>query len=631
MNGAVAADVREHDGARNDAKNWQAFTSATTDKAFWQAWLAVVCGQIEGTATGVVLMRTVDAEAFAPMALWPGVVRDLSFLGSVAEQAISEGRGVVKPAVQGAERHMHLAYPVQIDQRVVAVVVLELKDTGRTSSPQQAMRQVHWGAAWLREGIYRRESAEMSAKLQRMGSVMEVCATALREGRLKQTLFDLANQLGRHLESARVVIGLMEPFSPHGADGATLRVVAMSNAAWFEKRAGIIQSHVKAMEAACDGFVPIHYQAVAATGDAVGLAAGSAHNRLAMESSALSILTVPLQLGARCFGAITLERTEGQPFNAGDILWMETLAELLPGLIQQRRLGERSYLAHLRDDARLLASRLFGPKHLIWKFSAAAVVLVVAAMALVEIDYRVTAKTVIEGEVQRVVTAPFEGFIKASLVRPGDVVKKGQVLCELDDRELLLEQNKWASEREQYRGKLREAMASRDLPAIQVLSAQIRQSEAQLHLVEQRLERSEVTAPFDGVVISGDLSQLIGSPVDLGKKLYEVAPLRAYRVILQVDEREVREVRSGQEGQLVMSGIVGEPIRLVVRQVTPVATPQDGRNFFRAEASLPESPQHLRPGMEGIGKISVGPRRLWWVLTHSLTDWLRVWLWTWLP
>lgn len=630
MNGAVAAGAREHDSAGNDAKNWRAFTSATTDKAFWQAWLAVVCGQIEGATTGVVLMRTVvDAEAFAPMALWPDVVRDLSFLGSVAEQAISEGRGVVKPAVQGAERRMHLAYPVQIDQRVVAVVVLELLE-GKTPS-QQAMRQIHWGAAWLREGIYRRESAEMSAKLQRIGSVMEVCATALREGRLKQTLFDLANQIGRHVQAARVVIGLMEPFSPHGADGATLRVAAMSNAAWFENRAGIVQCHVRAMEAACDGLLPIHYQAAPATGDAVGLEAGSAHNRLATESGALSILTVPLQLGARCFGAITLERTEGQPFDAGDVLWMETLAELLPGLIQPRRLGERSYLVHLRDDARLLASRLFGPKHLVWKFSSAAVVLAVAAMALVEIDYRVTAKTVIEGEVQRVVAAPFESFIKASLVRPGDVVKKGQVLCELDDRELLLEQHKWASEREQHRGKLREAMANRDLSTIQVLSAQIRQSEAQLHLVEQRLERSEVTAPFDGMVISGDLSQLIGSPVELGKKLYEVAPLQTYRVILQVDEREVREVKPGQEGQLVMPGIVGEPIRLVVRQVTPVATAQDGRNFFRTEAALPESPQHLRPGMEGIGKISVGPRRLWWVLTHSLTDWLRVWLWTWLP
>ena len=35
--------------------------------------------------------------------------------------------------------------------------------------------------------------------------------------------------------------------------------------------------------------------------------------------------------------------------------------------------------------------------------------------------------------------------------------------------------------------------------------------------------------------------------------------------------------------------------------------------------------------MEGVGKIEVGSRSLWWVLTHSFTEWLALALWTWLP
>jgi len=68
-----------------------------------------------------------------------------------------------------------------------------------------------------------------------------------------------------------------------------------------------------------------------------------------------------------------------------------------------------------------------------------------------------------------------------------------------------------------------------------------------------------------------------------------------------------------------------------VSKVTPIATAQDGHNFFRVEAQLEKAPPRLRPGMEGVGKVNVGDRRLWWVLTHTFTDWLRITLWNWLP
>ena len=166
---------------------------------------------------------------------------------------------------------------------------------------------------------------------------------------------------------------------------------------------------------------------------------------------------------------------------------------------------------------------------------------------------------------------------------------------------------------------------------VQVLSAQVQQAEAQYALVTDRMSRVQVTAPFDGVIISGDLSQLIGSPVELGKQLFEIAPLESYRVILQVDETEMRHVQTGQHGQLMISGIVGEPIPLQVSKITPMATAKDGKNFFRVEASLDHVPAHLRPGMEGVAKVSVGDHRLWWVLTHTFTDWLRLTLWNWMP
>jgi hypothetical protein len=64
-----------------------------------------------------------------------------------------------------------------------------------------------------------------------------------------------------------------------------------------------------------------------------------------------------------------------------------------------------------------------------------------------------------------------------------------------------------------------------------------------------------------------------------------------------------------------------------VQSITPVSTAQDGRNFFRVEAHLLNPSFRLRPGMEGIGKISIDQRRLIWIWTHSLVEWARTWVW----
>ena len=78
-------------------------------------------------------------------------------------------------------------------------------------------------------------------------------------------------------------------------------------------------------------------------------------------------------------------------------------------------------------------------------------------------------------------------------------------------------------------------------------------------------------------------------------------------------------------------GIASDPIPFTISKVTPVATVQDGKNFFRVEARLAQSSIRLRPGMEGVGKVETGQQQLWWILTHPLTEWLSLMSWKWLP
>ena len=67
--------------------------------------------------------------------------------------------------------------------------------------------------------------------------------------------------------------------------------------------------------------------------------------------------------------------------------------------------------------------------------------------------------------------------------------------------------------------------------------------------------RTRLSAPLDGLVVSGDLSQSLGAPLERGDVLFEVGPLDGYRIMLEVDEREVAQVRPGQQGDLALSGL----------------------------------------------------------------------------
>ena len=58
---------------------------------------------------------------------------------------------------------------------------------------------------------------------------------------------------------------------------------------------------------------------------------------------------------------------------------------------------------------------------------------------------------------------------------------------------------------------------------------------------------------------------------------------------------------------------------------------KEGKNLFMVEAELQDVSRRLRPGMEGYGKVIIDQRKLIWIWTHKAVDWLRIWVWSWMP
>lgn len=608
-------------GARRE-QAWRQFSEAQTVEEFCGSWLAIQCHVIGGVVAGAVVLRKPGSTMLAPVAFFPKGVHDRARLAAVTERALKEGRGVISPGTDGSDHtadaaRCQLAYPLNVDGELHGVVGLDLEPRPE-SQIGSAMRDLQWGSGWL-EVLLRRHADPQAAARLRLKVALDSISSLLEHSALKDSASAFVTDLATRLGCDRVTLGILK--------GERIHVCAVSHSGQFERRANLLRAVEEAMYEAIDQRQKVLFPPER---ENMPVAAVS-HAQLVRESEAGSAVTLPLESDGRMVGALTLERPPGFHFDLPSLEICEAVAAVAGPIVDLKQGNERGLLAHHGQSLRDLWARLFGPRHALFKLVAATTAAAAIFFSFATGEYRLAADATVEGEVQRAVSAPFNGYVKDAYLRAGDTVKKGEVIGRLDDRDLKLERVRLAGQREQYAKQYREALAKHDRTGAEIVSAQLAQVGAQLDQVTEQLARIELVGPFDGVIVSGDLSQSLGTPVERGQVLFQVAPLESFRIILQVDERDLADVAVGQLGELTLASMPEARFDFTVSKVTAVNTAQEGRNVFRVEARLDEKGARLRPGMEGVGKIMVDERKLIWIWTHTLTDWVRLWAWSWLP
>jgi multidrug resistance efflux pump len=450
-------------------------------------------------------------------------------------------------------------------------------------------------------------------------TILNSVATAVHAERYAEAATACVTALASQCACDRVSLGMVT----HGS----VSVQALSHSARFDRKTDLLQTIGSAMEEALDQRTAVVFPP--RPGHSIQIT--QAHHELANRYGSRAICSVPLHAHGKTIGILTFERGTERPFDEQTLAVCEALGGLTGPVLELKRREDRWLVAKAWDAGREQLAALLGSGHLVLKMATLAIAAVVIALATVMGDFRVTAKAMLEGEIQRAAVAPFQGFLQTAPVRAGDVVQEGQVLATLQDHDLRLERLKHLSHREELNNQYRKALADRDAPKVEIAAAQLRQVEAELELATDKLARTKLIAPFDGIVVTGDWSQHLGAPVEEGKVLFEVAPLDVYRIVLQVDERDIAPMAVGQQGHLMLSAMPNDTFPFTVDKITPVSTPKDGRNFFRVEARLATTSSQLRPAMEGVGKIEIDQRRLIWIWTRETFNWVRLKLWAWLP
>ncbi len=572
---------------------WARLLGDGTLEGFAAAWLALA-GARCGALRGVLVVRRPGAERFAPVAFYPEGKPCGTFLADAAERALAEAR----PVVVEERKALGIAFPVLHAGRTAAVAAFECPPG---AAEDVLLRELQWGTPWVQQRLAREQGSDGVAP---QGT--EALARILGARRFEDAARAAATELAHAYGFQRVSVAQLD-------DGAA-RLVALSHAAHFDARMAL----PRAIEAALG-------EALAA-GSALahppqdGESAHAALAALAAQGAA-HVLCVPKAPLAFCLEG-------GAPPDPARLRTLEPLLDVMAAALRVVGENDRPLAARVRSAARSWLAAWLGPQARRRRILAALALLALAGLVFGKAEFRVSADAALEGSVRRVLSAPFDGYVASSLARAGDTVREGASLAVLDDRDLRLERVRVASQRAQFARQIQEASAKHDRGQTQILQAQLAQAEAQLDLLDEQLRRARLIAPFDGLVVSGDLSQSIGAAVRKGDTLFEVAPLAGYRVVVYVDEADIAAVAPGQKGTLLLAAITDASLPISVTSVTPVARVKEGRNTFRVEAALEGAGARLRPGMEGVAKIDTGPRNVVWIWTHRFTNWLRLTAWS---
>ena len=210
----------------------------------------------------------------------------------------------------------------------------------------------------------------------------------------------------------------------------------------------------------------------------------------------------------------------------------------------------------------------------------------------------------------------------------GDLAKRGDPLFTLDDRDLQIEKESQDKEIERARLQLDQAernyLRSRELFENKLISLELyeetrtqfelsknalERAEKSLELVNDRLRKTRILAPFDCTILTRPVS--VGQAVsgsggfNSGTEVLTIADLHHMVINAHINQADVTRLQSGQQVEVEVEAVPGLRVIGTVERIAPQATIKNNIKGFAARILLSAVDQRVRPGMTANIKIPV--------------------------
>jgi macrolide-specific efflux system membrane fusion protein len=243
-----------------------------------------------------------------------------------------------------------------------------------------------------------------------------------------------------------------------------------------------------------------------------------------------------------------------------------------------------------------------------------------AKVELRDIDVNIEVNGDVVPSFQLDVKAEVGGKLKSLPVKPGVQVHKGDIVAEIDDRDLQTEKASATTEIEGAQLALnktqRNLERARELWESKLISREVfdnlttewelarnsvTKSQRRLETIEERLRKTKVVAPIDGKVLSVPVIEgqvvVAAASVNSGTTLMVIADLSRLLVKSHVNQVDIAGVELDKDVRLTSESVHGDPMEGSISFIAPVASVKNSIKGFEVEAVIEKPDPRLRPGM----------------------------------
>lgn len=457
-------------------------------------------------------------------------------------------------------------------------------------------------------------SVQARTDVQKFATALDLMVEVNSEKRFLAAALALCNGIASRYQCDRVSLGWFER--------GYARLQAISRTEKFDRQ----MAAAKALETAMDETLDQDEEIIWPPPENTSLVTRD-HERFVHDQRCGHLCSIPLRIDNEAVAVITCER-EATPFTQLEVDQFRLCADQATPRLGDLKRHDRWFGARWSAALKEKCGKLVGPEHTWAKVIAVLITVILAILIFFKVPYRVEGNFLLRSDEVSYLTAPFKGFIHEVHVRPGDEVKAGQSLVTLDTSELELQQGSALADLTRYNREADKSRAARELAEMRIAQSQADQSKARLDLVRYRLEQSKIKAPFNGIVVEGDLRERISAPVEQGDALFKVARTDNLYVEAEISERDAHEILGRTDGEIAFVSQPKLKFPVKILTIEPAAFPKKEGNVFLVRCELVGGAEKWwRPGMSGLCKLTVDKRTLLWIFTHRTVDFVRLKLW----
>ena len=251
-----------------------------------------------------------------------------------------------------------------------------------------------------------------------------------------------------------------------------------------------------------------------------------------------------------------------------------------------------------------------------------------AIVMMIPVPYRPKRDCVLEPSSRRFIASPIEGRLKSIEVRPGEMVKQGQLLGRIDDTQILRDLGIAEAELQTQNKKREVALATRAGGDLRLAQLECQLVQLKIDSLNDQLQRLEVVSPSDGVIVQGDWHGNEGMPVSFGQTLFEISPMDRMTAEVHLKAEDLPWVHVGSSAILRTDSTMNHSWRGKLERLEPHAEIIEEEAVFIGEMEIENSKNMFRPGMKAKVVVDAGTKTILWILFRKPYQWLQnQWVW----